>query len=108
MTAETTLIEAAVARAEAWQGLRNELGGLREDLVARPIGQRVRDRLVDEMVDIVDGAGGMVRETAPALGATLGLLAAWSLRGPLADGVQWLWDHRPDALRRRKSGGFWK
>lgn len=99
MSAEETLLAASQARAKAWEGLRDELSGLKDDLAERPLGQRLRDRLIDEMVDAIDGAGTVVRDTAPALGTTLTLLAGWALREPLLRLASWIWEHRPDVLR---------
>jgi hypothetical protein len=115
MSAEDTLLATARARAQAWQDMRTQLVGLKDDLTARPLGQRLRNRLIDEMVEAIDGAGTAVRDTAPALFATLLLLAAWTLRGPLAACGQWLWRKRPDgwfgqAAKRkwgRKTGELW-
>lgn len=115
MSAEETLLASAQARTQAWTDLRAELVGLKDDLTARPLGQRLRDRLVDEMADAIDGAGTVVKDTAPALIATLVILAVWTLRDPLQELGQWLWRKRPAGWfgqpekRKwgRKSGGLW-
>ncbi|NKJ41517.1 MULTISPECIES: hypothetical protein [unclassified Novosphingobium] len=120
MSAEDTLLATAQARAQAWQDMRAQLVGLKDDLTARPLGLRLRERLIDEMVEAIDGAGTVVRDTAPALITTLVLLAGWTLRAPLATLAQWLWRKRPagwfgqparrswaNIHRGRKSGGLW-
>ncbi|KPF52970.1 hypothetical protein J2792_000320 [Novosphingobium capsulatum] len=115
MSAEETLLAAAQARAQAWQDMRSELVGLKDDLAARPLGQRLRDRLIDEMVEAIDGAGTVIKDTAPALIITLVVLAGWTLREPLTALGQWLWDKRPSGWfgkrenRKwgRKTGGLW-
>jgi hypothetical protein len=110
MSAEHDLLAAAQTRANAWQGLRDQLSGLKSDLVSRPLGIRVRDRVVHEMVDAVDGAGGIIRETGPAIGVTIGLLAVWSLREPLGEFADWIWTQRPRWMRprRKRFGDFWQ
>lgn len=99
MSIEQTLREAEAERARAWQGLRDEVSSLRQDLTDRPIPQRLRERAIDKMVDAIDGAGTVVRDNAPALGTTLALLAGWSLRRPLLRAAGWLWERRPFAKR---------
>ena len=111
MSAKEDLLGAAAARAQAWQDLRGELQGLKTDLSDRPLGQRLRTRLIDEMVEAIDGAGTVVRDTLPALMATLVLLAGWVFREPIADLFCWIWEKRPvgwfGKTAKRKFGGLW-
>jgi len=111
MSAKEDLLEAAASRAQAWNGLRGELAGLKDDLASRPLGQRLRERLIDEMVEAIDGAGTVVRDTAPALIATLVILAGWVLREPIVALASRILENRPTGWfgkpAKRKFGGLW-
>lgn len=46
---------------------------------------RFKERAVDEAVEMIDTARDMASENKAVIGATVAALAAWFLRGPIAD-----------------------
>jgi hypothetical protein len=96
---EKTLAEARALRTEAWALVKADMERLRDGLAEKPIGQRIKDKAVDEAMDVVDGAVAVANDNKAVIGATLAALAGWAFRGPLWKIVQqWLPDDRPDWL----------
>lgn len=82
------LIDARATRDAAWGLVREDTTYLREGLSARSIGQRVKDRALDEIADTVDTAREIASENKAVIAGTGLALAAWFLRMPLINGIK--------------------
>lgn len=101
MTDAAQLAELRALRTEAWSLVRKDVEDLREGLAARPIGQRIKDRAVDEVGEAIDMARDVAAENKTVIGLTLAALAGWFMRGPIADVAQDIAGAVTDWLDRR-------
>jgi len=90
-TRAATLVEARVLRDEAWALVRTDVATLRDGLAARPIGQRIRERATDEVVEVIEQARDVADDNKAIVAAIAAILAGWFLRGPLGRMIR-----RPD------------
>ncbi|MCW1381806.1 hypothetical protein OLX02_03110 [Novosphingobium sp. KCTC 2891] len=95
------LHEARALRTEAWALVRKDVETLRDGLSARPIGQRLKDRATDEVVEAIDTAKDVAAENKTVIGLTIAALAGWFLRRPIAGIAQNLAETVTEALDRR-------
>ena len=81
------LLAARSLRMAARELVAADIAHLRSGLQQRPIGQRVKDKAADELVDAVDTAREVASENKGVIAGTALALAAWFLRGPIIDGL---------------------
>lgn len=79
--------EARALRQAAWGLMREDIDHLRTSLAARPVGQRIKDKATDSLVDAAGMARDVAAENKAVVAGTLAALAAWALRGPIVSGI---------------------
>lgn len=82
------LLAARSLRTSAWELVREDIAHLRTGLDERPVGQRIKDKAADELVDAVDLARDIAAENKAVIAGTGLALAGWLLRGPIVTGIK--------------------
>jgi len=91
MSGAKELAEARALRTEAWAQVRGDVDRLRDGLDHKPIGQRIKERATDEVVDALDTARDVAGENKTVIGLTVAALVGWLFRRPITEQVQeWL------------------
>lgn len=83
MTDAERLAELRGLRDQAWAVLRGDVDALKQGLEERGIGERIKDRAVDEAQEAWVHAVDVASENKGVVAATILALLAWLLRGPL-------------------------
>ncbi|OYW47733.1 MAG: hypothetical protein B7Z36_02230 [Novosphingobium sp. 12-63-9] len=82
------LSDARALRTEAWAQVRGDVERLRDGLDDKSIGQRIKERATDEVVDAIDTARDVAGENKTVIGLTVAALVGWLFRRPIGELVQ--------------------
>jgi hypothetical protein len=80
---EETLHEARAQRDAARARFNGQKDALRTSLAEKSIPARLKDAAMDRVIDTVDEAKAVAKDSLPVISGTLALLAAWFFRRPL-------------------------
>lgn len=83
MSDKANLVELRALRDEARAVVRSNLASFSEGLEQRGIGERIKDRAVDEAKEAWSHAVDVASDNKGVVAATLLALIAWFLRGPI-------------------------
>ena len=72
-----------------------QLAQVKADLVARGIGGRIKDSVVQQADEVVAAGIAVARENKPIVLGTIGLLLVWLFRNPLGRLLGRLFGHKP-------------
>lgn len=101
MTTASEYAELRALRARAWSQVRSDVEALRDALDSRSIGQRIKDKAADEVVDIIDTARDVATENKAVIGLTFAALVGWFFRRPIAEVAQDVAEAVTDYVDRR-------
>jgi hypothetical protein len=82
---EQRLAEFRGLRTEAWRIVRDDLERLQADIADRGIAERIKDRVGEEAREVWDATRDVATEHKGVVAATVAVLVAWLLRGPIGD-----------------------
>ena len=92
MSDTVRLVEARALRDAAWAMVSADLAQLNQGLEARSIGERIKDKASEEAHEALDHAVDVAASHKGIVAATLLVLIAWFLRGPIGSTVDSLFD----------------
>lgn len=81
------LIAARALRNAAWDLVCEDIALLKQGLIDRPVGQRVKDRANEELADAIEVARDIASENKAVVAGTVLALVGWILRGPILRGI---------------------
>lgn len=81
-------LELRLMREDAWTVVRADIDQLRSDLSARGIGERMKDRVAGEALEVWDHTMDVAESHKGIVAATMAALVAWLLRGPITAAVE--------------------
>lgn len=84
-TEEQRLTEFRELREEAWRIVKDDLTRLQSDIADRGIAERIKDRVGAEAREVWDATRDVASEHKGVVAATVAVLVAWLLRGPIGD-----------------------
>ncbi len=82
---EQRLAEFRGLREEAWRIVKDDLARLQSDIADRGIAERIKDRVGEEAREVWDATRDVATEHKGVVAATVAVLVAWLLRGPIGD-----------------------
>jgi hypothetical protein len=97
------ITEYRALRDAAWALVEADVAMLQNDLAARGIGERIKDRVGEEAHEVWDQARDVAGEHKGVVAATLLALVAWLLRGPLLGAAESLFGAREPEHPRPQS-----
>ena len=92
-------------RDAAWAVVEADLAMLKNDLAARGIGKRIKDRASEEAHEALDHAVEVASEHKGVVAGTLLALLAWFLRGPIGSAFEALLGRGDDGDDAEQEGG---
>jgi hypothetical protein len=84
---ERRIAEYRALRDAAWAVVDADLAMLKNDLAARGVGERIKDKVGEEAHEVWDQARDVAGEHKGVVAATILALVAWLLRAPLGDAI---------------------
>lgn len=97
------LAEFRALRDSAWAVVEADVAMLRNDLAARGVGERIKDKVGEEAHEVWDQARDVAGEHKGVVAGTLLAVLAWFLRAPIVHLVERATGRRDVEPRRRKS-----
>jgi hypothetical protein len=96
MSDADALQQARALRNDAWALVHEDLAQLRDGLASKPIAERIKERAVDQLVDVVDTARDVAEDNKAVIAVTIAALMGWMFRRPLTTlATDWLPAHNP-------------
>lgn len=84
---EQRLTEFRGLREDAWRIVKDDLARLQSDIADRGIAERIKDRVGEEAREVWDVTRDVATEHRGVVAATVAVLVAWLLRGPIGDAI---------------------
>ncbi len=88
---EAALVAARNLRDVARELVRSDIATIRSDLAARPLGERLRQKVVSGLADTADSAAALARDNPAVLALTVTGLIGWFAREPLGRFARYGW-----------------
>ena len=90
---DSRIAEFRALRDAAWAVVQADLAMLKNDLAARGVGERIKDKVGEEAHEVWDQARDVAGEHKGIVAGTILALVAWLLRAPIGHAISALLGH---------------